>query len=426
MFVRSLLQKEIVYFRAFPSSQKRLLASFFFYALAAPVVTIFNNTFVWRQTQNPIDIALYNLGIFSGIALGFYFNLFWRRYFSSSKLYAFGCLLQGLAPILLIFFQPQNGITIGLAGLFLGVAMGFFWANRNTLTSEATVGPHRFVFVSVETVMNSLIGIFMPILVGTFLVLGEKAGWYSVQTSYEIIGLGSFCFLLVAGFITWRSSFSAERLRHLRLFIQNPTSLWKKLRFMEVISGFVHGFEVLLPLLFILTFLGLEDTVGIVKSATAIVAALCMYVLGKMVRHKDHAKLLFVWLLGTFLAAAVFAVFFNAQGVVIYFMLFGLVSAFRWPSLVTTMYECVDFQLKKNNVNRFSLLLDRELFLNIGRMLAISLFIIVYHAFPMITLRFGMLVLVLVELVLYFSAKEIILHVAHLHDDKNIILEESL
>ncbi len=376
--------------------QRRLLSSFFLFGLAAPMVVVYANTFLWRQSQDVVVLALFNIGSYTGISLGFLFNAYLLRFFESGKLYALGCLLQGLVPMILVALGEQSATFVLPLGLILGIAQGFFWGNRNALTSLFTKGPQRYQFISVETALGILAGVISPLLIGWFIAFGETLPTYTVTQAYQITSVVGFLLLLISGLLAW--SFAMEPFAPNHLFLNKVSSLWKRERLTEVVNGIASGIESVLPLVIILLFLGEEEAVGSVKALTAILSAVVIYAIGKRVRHNHHTLLFSFWILFNLVGGIVFAIFYSPAAAIALFILGGLVGSLRWSSFITVMYEIVDKETGRDGSHRFLYLLDREFFLNSGRVIGLGLLILLYWYSPEAFVRFGVIGIVLLQI----------------------------
>ena len=411
MRMASFLQREKRYLNRLSKEERRLLLSFTLYGFAAPMTAVFSNTFLWRETGDPVILTLYNLAFFVGLPAGFLLNAYLLRHVKTARLYALGCFLQGLVPIGLVFLNPSGAVAVFGLGLFLGISGGFFWANRNLLTSKATEGEHRYSFISLETVFGTVADLIAPITIGWFLVLGDWFRWYSVGTAYRICAVAGFFILVLAARAAWRTG--VETITTAHIFLAQPSALWRRWRWVEMIHGSIGGLESVVPLVLILSLVGSEETVGTINFIVALLTIAIMYTIGKFVRHRDHLLILTLWIVCALLGTGAVAVLWNAVGVIIYYFINGFADSFRWGSFATVMYELVDREVQRTGKHRFVFLLDREFFLNIGRVLTLLVFLFCYHKAPEITLRFSLLTFVLLQLPLRALVKPILHSLSH-------------
>ncbi len=404
--------KERAYLSQLRHEERGLIGGSFFYALAAPILIVFSNTYLWRQTPDAVVLALFNIGFFAGLPVGFYLNGFLLRRFASARLYALGCLLQGVVPMALVTLGAQVSEFALSLGLALGISGGIYWGNRNFLTSRHTAGVGRFKFLSLDMTAVTTASILSPIATGWLLVLGERTGWYTVQSAYEIAAGFSMLSLLVAGVCVARSIHAQDTLSTMAL--HHPKRDWNRLRGIEFLHGAVHGFEAIIPVVILLVFVGLEDSIGAVKSYTAVLAAVSLYTIGRRVKHQHHAGVLGLWAIATAIGRGTFAIFSSLGGALAMFTADGISGSWRWASATAVMYETVEEETKGSDGSlRYAYITDRELFLNIGRVAALSLFIMLFQAFPEPTIRYGLLIPLLFQIPLVLLTKKQTTHLQH-------------
>jgi len=141
-------------YSSFSSNERRLLLSFLFFIIAWPVFGVFANTFLWRHSQDILTVIVFNLGLYLGLPLGFFINSALLHHFPSKTLFFFGCILQGVGPLLLTLINPSSYIIIAILGACLGLPMGLYWGNRNLMTLRITEGQHRMHFLSMESLWH--------------------------------------------------------------------------------------------------------------------------------------------------------------------------------------------------------------------------------------------------------------------------------
>ena len=276
------------------------------------------------------------------------------------------------------------------------MAQGFFWANRNALTSKFTQGPYRYRFISLETALGIIAGVVSPLLIGWFIVLGDALPSYTIEQAYQITSVAGFLLLLAAGGLAW--SFAMEPFVAKKFLLRAPSRLWNKQRLVEGINGIASGIERVLPLVIILLFLGQEEAVGTVKALTSALSAVAIYAIGKRVKHNHHTHLFGIWVLFNFVGAILFSIWYSPGAALTFFLLSGLVGSLRWSSFAAVMYEVVDGEIGRDGAHRFIYLLDREFFLNAGRVVGLVGMIAIYTSSPDLLVRYGLIFIAAVQI----------------------------
>jgi len=410
--IRKFFHKELEYLRDLTADQRNLLTSVFYYCLAVPMITTFSNTYLWRQSKDPIILALFNIGFFAGLPIGFLINGFLLRKHKPIYMYALGCVLQGIVPVILVLSGTQgSNFALGL-GVALGVAGGFYWGNRNLLTSEITVGAMRYKYLSLESIVGLGCAIIAPLITGWFLVMGERTGWYSLESAYRISAAAGFLLLLLAAKQVFKIQHVSLKIQ--RIFIPAANRMWNQMRAFEFVNGLTNGIEAALLLVAVLVFLQNESSIGTLQAVTSILAALGMYLLGKRVKHRDHVTILGLWSAITLVGKVMFAWSFSFFGAIALHTISGFANSFRWASTNAVMFETVDAQSAayKESV-RFAYLMDREFALNFGRVAALLLFIAAYFRWPILTLRYGLFATLFSQAILILLTAKLTKHISH-------------
>src|SRR5690348_2748596 len=101
--VKTLIQNENLHFQRLHPPAQRLLISFFLYSLISPLFSLFINAFLWRESQDFVQVALFNLIFYLAIPFGFYLNGYLMKRFAANKLYIFGLVGGAFVISTLIF-----------------------------------------------------------------------------------------------------------------------------------------------------------------------------------------------------------------------------------------------------------------------------------------------------------------------------------
>lgn len=139
---------------------------------------------------------------------------------------------------------------------------------------------------------------------------------------------------------------------------------------MDFVGGLVSSTYATIPLLVALIILHGESSIGKMKSFAALVGGCSIYLLGKYKTRVPHAWLMNIWVISSAIAGGIVAAAFSAAGVIAAAIVSALVGPLQNASTSHAMYSAV---AKENPKERANLLLDRELFLNIGRITGLAL-----------------------------------------------------
>lgn len=158
----SKITKEFTFFKQQPHNMQILLLTNMFYAFVLPVVEIFVGAYIMRNTNNPSYVALYQLAMYVGIVVASVINGELLKRFQVKHLYAFGILVSGLSMVVMMGLKTMGFGELFVAGLFMGIASGFFWANRYLLALNSTNDANRNYFFGLESFFFSVCSIIVP------------------------------------------------------------------------------------------------------------------------------------------------------------------------------------------------------------------------------------------------------------------------
>ena len=367
------LEREKTHFDDLGETVKHLLYSYALYLISYPIMGIFINTYFWRQTNDVSLIAAYNLGFFVALPLGFYLNGLLLRRFHILKLYWAGNVLQGVAAFLAIFIPSLSFCQVLVYGLVYGIGGGLYWGNKNYITLKITKGKNRLYYNNLESSLDLVISIIMPILIGWALVFGEQIALYTVESAYKILMLISIILLWVSGYMLRSANIYSEPISHLTL--RKPSKYWNLNRLVHVLYWTLSGVNYFVPTILVLVFVGTEAALGTIESITALLVAVLLYIIGR----KSSAKHLMTTIIATgivFLAGALMFNFtYGFVGAIIYSVAYSLTGAVAWNSIYSNSMEVIDRESEYgSNHNQYALVLDNEIFFNLGRIIGMALF----------------------------------------------------
>lgn len=384
-------------------NERKLLNSFLFFALAWPIFGTFMNTFLWRGSHSPILLAVFNIGIYIGLPLGFRINARLLHTFRPNTLFFSGCILQGVAPLFLTLFSPSSPVIVAALGCMLGLPLGLYWGNRNLATVRATEGRRRVAFLSLESVQNTLAGVLMPLIIGFGITLATSA----IHLAYIFSVIIGFALLLIAGFFILQTDDAPIPDRAAMPCPIRVTSTWNSLRVFEMLNGAITSNESITSLLMILTFFGLENALGVTKSTIMVITAIIMFFFGKRLQKHQYPSVIMTAAVLLIASASFFAVAPNNVSVLVFFSCLALIAGLRTVTEMSMVYGTIDYEVRKSSNDRIHLLRDREVFLNIGRIGVLAVFITTYFFNSEVVLRYGLLATSLLHIPLILITKRL-------------------
>ncbi len=370
------ISKEISYFRALSADGQRLIKAIFFYNIIDPVLYLFTNAFLWRNSHDIFLIATYFLPWCVALPVTFYINGLFLKRFSPKALFMAGNILQGLTVFLLMFSPRVNYPIAILFGGLLGIGAGFFWANRTLLTIKTTDTTNRIYFSSLEAASGILLSILVPIIIGWVLVFGDKVNLYSINFAYRAIALAAIVISFISGYCLKNSNVKTDPIS--KVSLSRVTKTWNDMRVFTYLVGLYHGVELFLPTLFILIFVGNEDKLGLVQSLASVLSVIAAYFTGRKLSQKHRVALFAVGVILIFLGTLSFSLLYSGLGALLLIATTSIGYPLYGVSYASLSNDSIDREEAQTGHNHYSFIYDEEVYLNLGRITSILALIAAY------------------------------------------------
>lgn len=399
------LQSEVAHFKSQPHNFKILVLTNLVYAFVLPVIDIFVAAYVMRNSNDPVKVVIYQLTIYTGIPITFLLNGFLLRKINIKKLYSAGMMLSGVSMIIMMSLKTLNIWGIAIAGITMGLSFGFYWANRDFLALATTNDRNRNYYYGLETFFYTIIAVAIPVAIGWFIESkGESA---AIKNAYITITGCVFIITILASIVCYRGKFQNPESRKFIFFKFHP--LWYKLLSLALLKGLAQGFLVTAPAMLIMLLLGKEGALGTAQSVGAIIAAVIMYVIGRLSKPEDRIKIFATGLI-LFAVGAVFnGVLFNAAGVVIFILLLLIAKPLMDLAYFPIQFRVIDIVSRIEKRGVYAYILNHEAGLYAGRFLGAGTFLLIaYMVSTEGALRYAIIIIAFLQLASIWVGKNII------------------
>jgi YQGE family putative transporter len=403
------LKSEIDHFKSQPHNFRVLIMTNLVYAFVLPVIDTFVAAYVMRNSNDPTKVVIYQLTVYTGIPLTFLLNGFLLKHFNIRKLYSAGMMLSAVSMIFMMSLHSLNNFGLGVAGIIMGLSFGFYWANRDVLALEITNDGNRNYYYGLETFFYTIIAVIVPVTIGWFIETrgGANHDDASIHLAYKIITGVVLMITMLASVVCFRGTFPNPV--HKKYVFFKFHALWYKLLSLALLKGLAQGFLVTAPAMLIMTLLGKEGALGTAQSIGAIIAAVIMYVLGRLSKPKDRIKIFAVGL-GLFaLGAVINGVLFSATGVIIFILLLLIAKPLIDLAYFPIQFQVIDIVKNIEKRGEYAYILNHEWGLYSGRLLGAGTFLVLAYAISTeIALRYAIIIIAFLQLCSIFVAKKII------------------
>jgi YQGE family putative transporter len=405
------IKREISVFQELNRRTKLLLVCIGLFTLGTSFLDVFLNIYLWREFNDLRAVALFNLCFFLSMPFGFIFNGLLLGRIPHASAFRFGILVQGFFPLLIISLGGNVLPYLVPLGLIRGFGEAFYWANLNLFIFDITSDKIRGYFTGLQEALNSAIWMVGPPLVGlTIVIVGQERLGLSVRGSYYLsFSIATFIFLL-AVIIAGKLKTDKEKLDFsLRgLSLKSLGKNWWTVRLMSIIDGFPNGIFILTWSVLAFEFFGGEVGVGWFNGLLGMTGVLAGYFAGRLARPERR-------LIAATAGTVIFVVgtlFFGLNFSLLAFYLLGILVAIGDLFVWTVEYPVILKEMEKGHLTRkkrYYYLVDQETFLNLGRMMGLTMFILLssFFAFALVY-RMMFIIIALSSIFLLLTIRKLI------------------
>lgn len=348
------------------------------YTLSISLSNTFVNIYLWKQTNNFIDIACYNLTIYLFQAMTFYFSGKLATKVDRVISLRIGVSVLAIFYICVLVFGDNAGDYYLLLGAILGTGYGFYWLSFNLLTFEITEPETRDFFNSFLGSMTSLAGMIGPPLAG--FLISRMSGDVGYSVIFSISFILFLCAIILSCLLLRR-----ERIGNYIVFsILKERKLnieWKRITRAHFFQGLREG--TFLFVISIYVFLVTKDefalgTYGLVNSFISFMMYLFTV---KFMKKLNRKKMILGG--GLLLFFSVFLILFHITYAK--FIMYAICISIAYPILLVP-YNSLTYDVigRASNAreHRIEYIVVREWFLNAGRITSVVCFIITVMIWP--------------------------------------------
>ena len=341
------------------------------YSLSVALSNTFVNIYLWKQTGQYSDIALYNLSIVVLQPLTFILAGRWAKKIDRVIVLRIGVIALALFYLAVLITGTNASTYLLLLGGLLGIGYGFYWLAYNVLTFEITEPETRDFFNGFLGILSSAGGMIGPIAAGIIITRFEEFTGYTFVfgLSLALFGLAVFMsFSLKPRPASGKYCFT--RIIEERKQNQN----WRFVTNAHFVQGLREGTFAFVISVFVYISTGSEmslGTFGLINSGISFVA---YYFASRLIKKKHRKKAILIG--GIILYASVLLIIWDLNFVKL--LIYGGMIAIAYPLLLvpysSTTYDVIGSGWKAAEM-RIEYIVVREIYLNIGRIISVLAFL---------------------------------------------------
>lgn len=363
------------------------------YSLGIFLSNTFVNIYLWKNSGDYITIAMYNLAIFIFQPLTFILAGKVAKKIDRVVVLRLGVIFLSLFFLsVLLIGEDQVTKYNFMLGSLLGIGYGFYWLAYNVLTFEITEPETRDFFNGFLGVLQSFGGMIGPILAGTIIAKMEENIGYNIIFTISFI---LFIFAVIGSFFLNRRQ--AEGSFYFKRILQerNNNNNWKRILYANTFQGLREGIFAFVIAIWVFLITKSEFALGTFNLVLSGLSFLFYFAATKVIKPALRKKAILTGSLILYFSIFIILFDLNYFRLIIYAILIGLAYPIINVPYISLTYDVIGKAWKAKDY-RVEYIVVRELFVNIGRVVSIAVFLLTVTLFdaetaiPYLLAVFGM------------------------------------
>ncbi|WP_077213984.1 MFS transporter [Bacillus dakarensis] len=341
------------------------------YSLSVALSNTFVNIYLWKQSGEYHDLALYNLAVVVLQPLTFILAGRWAKKIDRVIVLRIGVIFLALFYLTVLTVGTNASDFLLLLGGLLGMGYGFYWLAYNVLTFEITEPETRDFFNGFQGILSSVGGMIGPIAAGFIISKLEKFTGYSIIFG---ISLGLFSVAVFLSFSLKRRPAHGKYFFKRILTERKNNGNWRLITNAHFFQGLREGTFVFIISVFVFISTGSELALGGYGLLNSGISFIAYYFVSRMIKPNMRKKAILTGGIALFLA--IFLIVFDVTFTRL--LIYAGIIAFAYPLLLvpyySTTYDVIGRGWKAAEM-RVEYIVVKEIFLNAGRIFSILIFL---------------------------------------------------
>ncbi|MEH7245597.1 MFS transporter [Neobacillus niacini] len=341
------------------------------YSLSVALSNTFVNIYLWKQTGEYSDLALYNLSIVILQPLTFILAGRWAKKVDRVKVLRIGVSFLAVFYLMVLITGKNASTYLLLLGSLLGIGYGFYWLAYNVLTFEITEPETRDFFNGFLGILGSIGGMIGPIAAGFIITRFEKFTGYSIVFG---ISLALFALAVFLSFSLKPRPANGKYCFKRILDERKQNENWRLITNAHFFQGLREGTFLFIISVFVYLSTGSElalGTFGLINSGISFIA---YFAASRLIKKNKRKKAILLG--GIILYLAVLLIVWDVNYIKL--LIYAAMIAVAYPILLvpymSTTYDIIGTAWKAAEM-RIEYIVVREIYINMGRIVSILSFL---------------------------------------------------
>lgn len=348
------------------------------YSLGIFLSNTFVNIYLWKQSGDYITIAVYNLAIYIFQPLTFIVAGKLAKKVDRVIVLRLGVIFLSLFFLSVLIIAEKASYYNFMLGSLLGIGYGFYWLAFNVLTFEITEPETRDFFNGFLGVLQSFGGMIGPLLAGTIIAnLEANIGYTTIFTISFILFI---CAVICSFFLARRKAEGSFYFRRV-LAERSHNKNWNRILNAHIFQGLREGIFAFVISIWVFLITQSEFSLGMFNLVFSGLSFVFYFIGTKVIKPSMRKKAILIGSLILYFSITIIIFEISYAQLIIYAICIGIAYPIITIPYVSLTYDVIGKAWKAKEL-RVEYIVVREMFVNIGRITSISVFLIAVSIFP--------------------------------------------
>lgn len=342
------------------------------YSLGIFLSNTFVNIYLWKQTNDLINIAMYNLAIYVAQTILFTLSGSWAKRIDRVIILRIGVFFLSVFFLLVLFTGEKAASYNLLLGAVLGIGYGMYWLAYSVLTFEVTEPETRDFFNGVSGLLQSLTGMIGPFVAGYIITRMNNSHGYTL-----IFAVSFFLFLLAvictAG-IKRRGAEGKFGLRQVWKEVKRDAA-WRNTVLAHVFQGVREGIFTFIISVWVFIVTNSELSLGTFNLVYSAFSFIFYYIATRYIKSQQRKTAIFLSGVALSLSVVLLLVELNFSTLLIYAAIIGVFYPILYVPYLSLTYDVIG-KARDAAKLRVEYIVLSDVATNIGRIISVVLLLI--------------------------------------------------
>lgn len=267
--------------------------------LTNSVVNLFGETFLIAyflqiSNENIIQVSIFYIILYALLGIGSILlgNIIKSKPQRRVTIYRFGIIVKSIYILLIVLFKEIISQYFIVFAIFYGIAEALYWSTHDVMNTEIVENENRKKYMTMKRILNKLIHIVIPIILGTSI---ELTSFTNISIYIFVLTLAQIIMSLHIDTNKFRIQGKKEKYS-LKKYINN-LSIEQKEKLNKIYKlAFLYGImmDTIRVLVIIITIMTFKTSLnlGILTTIFSIFSMISLYLFNKLYQKKYSKKLL--------------------------------------------------------------------------------------------------------------------------------------